>query len=244
MVAGKWDWFMERQQEGWFWAFDGRTGIPSRWSLRPDSSLGLLWWTKNPLNLINHHSTVMPYRNHVNITLTGWHEVEKGVPPVEKTVELMKEAVKIFGSENVTWRFSPVPIVSDVVDRFRSIVGALGATLPSSVMVSFLQKNDFMEDGRSNEKRLEILNSLRNASPISVRLCAEDPMGGFEKAICAPSAMFGFETDKEQCGCGVAVEPFGSQESCVYGCRYCYAADKTISQKKTNTTKRSLDILR
>ena len=112
-----------------------------------------------------------------------------------------------------------------------------------------------MGEPRKVEQRLETLDALaRVVAPldIEVLLCNEDRTlegrvqeGNLSNGICA-EPFFGGNgpAQVEGCGCVLMADPFTINESCTMGCSYCYAADKTLSTKKRNTTKVSLEVLR
>ncbi len=102
--AAKWPWFEQQLNQQWMVALDPK-GIPSKWSLKPEDTLGLIWWTKDPTNLLANVDLLKPYRNKVHVTITGWEEVEKGAPTFLKARKLLKKTAEAFGPENVTWRF-------------------------------------------------------------------------------------------------------------------------------------------
>src|SRR5580698_706440 len=81
--AAKWGWFRAALAKGEMVAFDQRTGVPSTWSLRVKDTLGLVFWTKDPTNLVEDRACLEGFRVQVHVTITGWHEVEKGAPDLE-----------------------------------------------------------------------------------------------------------------------------------------------------------------
>jgi len=233
-------------------AFDPRTAIPSYWSLDPADTLGLVFWTKDPTNLIYNAPWLPEYRYKVHITATGWHEVEKGAPNPRRAAYMLQKAAENLGAENVTWRFSPVPMVSDAVERFASIMKDAAYVGVRDVYVSFLQNNDLMPETRTEDERLKVLQGLAEVADrhgeARVRLCNEDRLlagkaglrANLSAGVCAPPSDFGVmgkeSAPSEGCGCVLMVDPFTINESCTMGCRYCYAADQTLSPKKRNTT--------
>lgn len=260
LPAAKWPWFQNSLAEGKMEAFDPRTGIPSWWSLDPKETLGMVFWTKNPENLIVNADLLKPYRVKVHMTLTGWHEAERGVPSIERGIELLKDAVKVFGKENVYWRFSPIPLLplEEVARRYAKIAGAASDSGLDKVYLAFLQTNDLMAETRDHSTRLEFLTELWAVNPnLKVLLCNEDRTlskvnglpEGLGSGVCAPPEDFGLPGHKmppsEGCGCVLMVDPFTVNETCVYGCAFCYAHDRSLSAKKRNTTKKvALKVLR
>jgi hypothetical protein len=256
--AAKWAWFTQQLNQGWMTAFDQRTSLPAQWSLTPDDTLGLIFWTKDPTNLLRHAALLEPYKVKVHVTVTGWEEVEKGAPGIFDGAKLLRETAQVFGPKNVVWRFSPVPMVSNVSTRFAAIAAMAADAGVGSVYISFLQANDLLPETRSEEERKRLLNSFAEVASthrIGVHLCNEDRLlvdaartrhWNLSSGVCAPPEDFALASRKmppaEGCGCVMAVDPFTINESCTFGCQYCYAASNQLTPKKRNTT-RSLPVL-
>lgn len=256
--CAKWPWMVQSFRQGSMVAFDPTLALPAHWSLHPEETLGLVFWTKNPTNIIQDRSMLAGHRVKVHITATGWEEVEKGAPTLEESGVLIAKAVDTFGAENVTWRFSPVPLVADVVSRFSRIAHQASQAGLKSVYLSFLQTNDLMPETRTEEERLTLLDEMAavgNSKGIKLLLCNEDRLlagrsglhPNLNSGICAPPEDFALEGQgmppSEGCGCVLMVDPFTINESCTLGCTYCYASDKSLATKKRNTTK-YLNVLR
>jgi hypothetical protein len=237
LPAAKWPWFERQLKQGWMLAFDPRTAVPDKWSLEPKDSLGLIFWTRNPLNLIKNAHIFKPYSLVVHMTITGWVEVEKGAPDIDQGLELMTQAVKAFGARNVTWRFSPVPAVEDTLERFERIAKGVAPLGLQEVYVAFLQDNDLMPETRGKQDRRQLLQEMTNWSHgLKISVCNEDLEG---TKVCESGQRFGLDPTLdllEDCGCCLAVDPFTITEACCYGCAYCYAADKSLAPQKRDTT--------
>lgn len=248
--GSKWLWMQQQFRQGWMTAFDQRTSLPDKWSLHPDDTLGLIWWTKDPSNLIKESALLRSYRNKIHVTATGWEEVEKGAPSIRMSGQLLVRTSRAFGPENVTWRFSPVPAVENVTERFETLACYAQEAGLSEVFLAFLQNNDLMPEERSSSDRLDLMQRMANIGSeygIQVKLCNEDrslkdiAFPNLSAGICAPPEAFGLPgvptTPSEGCGCGYAVDPFTINETCTFGCKYCYAADLGTAPKKRNTTR-------
>ena len=257
---GKWPWFLSALEEGKMLAFDPRDAIPYNWSLKPEDTLGLIFWTKDPKNLVRSRSVLAPYRMKVHVTITGWTEEEHGVPDMYDVASYAHLLSEQIGMENVVWRFSPVPLVHDVVDRFRRIADLLNAggwgtgnsKTTDRVYLSFLQDNDKIPEARERDTRLGLMVDMAMVAKdygLRVLLCNEDRTllrveglpPNLEASVCAPPEDFsqpGFaRPPSEGCGCVLMADPFTINETCTLGCTYCYAADKTLAPKKRNTTR-------
>jgi len=256
--SAKWAWFQAQIKAQQMIAIDPRNAVPYRWSLRPEDTLGLVFWTKDPKNLVVDAPWLRDYKFKVHVTVTGWKEVEKGAPSLQEGKIGLYVAARELGPENVTWRFSPVPMVPDVVERFEEIADMASEAGIRSVYLSFLQTNDLMPETRSPEERLNILvqaAEVAKARNLRVLLCNEDRLllghpdahSNLGSGICAPPEDFALPgrdaAPSEGCGCVLMADPFTINESCSLGCTYCYAADKVYAPKKMNTT-RSLPVMR
>lgn len=248
--GSKWPWVLQQFKQRWMVALDPK-GLPSKWSLKPEETLGFIWWTKDPTNLLKDGALLSPYRNKVHVTITGWEEVEKGAPSIHKAGQLLIRTARVFKPENVTWRFSPVPAVSDVTKRFETLAGYAEDAGLTKVFLSFLQNNDLMPEQRSVQERQDLMERLANIGGdhgLQVKLCNEDralvgrqSFPNLSSGVCSPPEDFDLPgvtvSPSEGCGCGYAIDPFTINESCSIGCRYCYAADQGTAPKKRNTTR-------
>lgn len=253
--ANKWAWFKEVLAQGEMIAFDSRTALPAVWSLKPEDTLGLNFWTKDPTNLLADRALLQPYNVKVHLTLTGWEEVEKGAPSLREGCDLLTRTTLAFGAENVTWRFSPVPLVDDVVDRFGRICAKACRAGVREVYLAFLQENDLLPETRSIDERRALLRALgarAGVFGIQVRLCNDDKSlisakeslhHNVELGVCAGPEAWGNVPPFEECGCAIMIDPFSVNESCTFGCQYCYAADKSLSTTKKRNTTRNLPVL-
>ncbi len=256
--AAKWEWWKEQLAQGEMIAFDPMAaGAPKHWSLKPEDTLGLVFWTKDPTNLIHDAPWLGDYNFRIHVTLTGWEEVEKGAPNLVTGANLLARTTEAYGPGRVTWRFSPVPIVSDTVGRFQRIARIVGPAGVDRVFLSFLQENDLMPETRSELERVQLMKQLADIGAlygIKVFLCNEDESlvgrGEYQNlsaGVCAPPTDFDQpgrqKPPSEGCGCIHMLDPFTLNESCTMGCKYCYASDKNYAPKKINTT-RSLPVIR
>lgn len=249
----KWDWFRGAMQEGQMSGTDPVRGVHKMWSLRPEDTLGLVFWTKDPTNLVKGRDLLAGYRVRVHVTVTGWEEVEEGAPNRWEGALLLQSAVRAFGPERVTWRFSPVPLVPDVLGRFESLLRRAAAVGVRSVYLSFLQPNDRLPETRSEEERCSILTQMAEVAQsrdVQVRLCNEDRLLwgrpglhlNLRPGVCAPPSDFALpDRDSppyEGCGCILMVDHFTINEDCSMKCSYCYAGDQSLSPAKRNTTRK------
>jgi hypothetical protein len=241
LPAGKWEWFRTQLAERSMIAMDPRTGLPDRWSLDPADTLGLVFWTRNCRNLVKDARILSAYQKVIHFTLTGWHEVESKAPGIEEGLDLLASAVEAFGVENVRWRFSPVPIVNDAVERFQRIAARATTLGIKDVYLAFVQDNDWAPETRTRDERQALLSRLSKVTTLELILCNDDLSTPIDervrRGICEDGLRFGPKIKGEGCGCALLVDPFSQNEACPYGCLYCYSANQATSPKKRNTTR-------
>ena len=262
--ASKWVWFQAQLAKGYMLAFDPRNATPGHWSLRPEDTAALVFWTKDPKSLVEGYDRDIrkygEYDIKAHVTITGWREVEHGVMATDDACRWTEGVASRFGPQNVFWRFSPVPILPDYlginrpdlgiegdgwINRFEHIAKRLQG-LTTQCYISFLQPNARIPETRTAEERVRILRVLANlAAPygIEVILCLEDhtPLPSYPNlraGVCVPPESFRHPTDKvESCGCVPMVDPFTINEACTLSCDYCYTLDTTSNPHKRNTTR-------
>jgi DNA repair photolyase len=205
----------------------------------------MIFWTRDGRNLVRDSKLLEPYKKVIHFTLTGWQEVEHKAPQIDQGLAILGEMVQAFGADNITWRFSPVPTHPEALERFKVIAEGVQALGIKQVYVSFLQNNDRLRDDRSTETQRGLLEDIARLAPeMAVLLCNENKVSvqgssrsNLRRGVCEDGRRFSSEPPTEGCGCALAVDPFTVNESCHFGCEYCYAADKTLAPKKFNTTK-------
>jgi hypothetical protein len=245
LPMSKWSWFQACLEAKKMIAFDPQTATPGVWSLDPKDTLGLVFWTKNPKNLIQHRARLDPYYSVLHITATGWSEVERSAPSLPEAGKLLVEASRLF--EKVYWRFSPVPLLpqKELLLRFQRLLAYATIAKMDRVYVSLLQPNDQIPETRTLQERFDILNMLtEEARTFGVRviLCADDKSfigwSGtlFQTEVCVQPKDFKGKVQLENCGCVLMVDPFTVNEACSGNCLYCYAADRTLSSHRRDTT--------
>jgi len=245
--AAKWEWLTNSLKVGKMQAFDARVGIPDWWSLRPEDTHSLVFWTKFPKNMVTGYEILRPYNVKAHVTITGWSEVEHAVPNPQVVTDWTRSLSSLIGKENLTWRFSPVPLLeSDALYQRFEYIAARMRGYTTEVFLSFLQPNDLINETRGLATQLTIMENLASIAEgagIRVKLCNDNKIDtgsrhpNLASGVCVPC-----EGEKmpqaEACGCAIMVDPFTMNESCVFGCEFCYVADKSLAAKKVNTTKR------
>lgn len=139
------EWFMNRVRDGFLLTRNPFNAHQiNRVSLNPKDVEAIIFWTRNPKNLISHIEELNHYKLNFCFlfTITGYPKIfEKNVPSPHEAIKTFKELSSIIGPDKVVWRYDPV-LLSSLIDfnehqrLFSKISDALrGST--NKVIISF-----------------------------------------------------------------------------------------------------------
>ena len=186
-------------------------------------------------------------------------DLEPNVIDLEKRIETFLSIAERYGSEKVIWRYDPILITDRYslewhVERFRAIFERLKDCTDTCV-ISFIDmynktKNNTKSLGIRAPERFEIdiisseLSRIVQGSAVNIKTCAEgvDLMKyGIQHNSCIDQhrieKITGFEikakADKQR-DCCLCIEcaDIGLYNTCLHGCRYCYANFNTNQVRK------------
>ncbi|MGI6256351.1 MAG: DUF1848 domain-containing protein [Acutalibacter sp.] len=247
-------WFFRRLEEGYVLVRNPRNPHQvSRVELNPDAVDGMVFWTKNPLPLLDKLDRLADYTYYVQFTLTPYGpDVEPGVPSKSKvgipTFQRLSEAL---GSDRVIWRYDPIFLscrytVEYHIRYFEELARRLSPYTKKCV-ISFL---DLYRKIQRNMAPLELqeltpslqdtlagtLAGIAHSYGLEMETCAEDidlEKYGIHHGRCVDDRLFSrllgrpllVGKDRNQRReCGcVESIDIGAYSTCRNGCRYCYA---------------------
>ena len=105
------DWFLHRVQEGFVYV---RNPINphqiSRIALSPSVVDCIVFWTKNPENMLPHLGELAAYPYYVQFTLTSYgRDIEPNLPDKkDRLIPAFQSLSAIIGKERVVWRYDPI----------------------------------------------------------------------------------------------------------------------------------------
>ncbi|MDE7016823.1 MAG: DUF1848 domain-containing protein [Lachnospiraceae bacterium] len=221
--------------------------------LSPKVVDGIVFWTKNPVPMLNRLEELEKYNYYFQFTLTAYGpEVETGLPSKNKVIiPSFQRLSKEIGKKKVVWRYDPIFLnekyTIDYHCRYFAVLASKLALYTEKCTISFL---DYYRNTERNMKPLhihpltveqqkEIIEKfVRIAQRYNLHLdtCAEScDFGkfGVSHACCIDKERFerigkyklNVEKDKNQREeCGcVASIDIGAYNTCRNGCLYCYA---------------------
>ena len=234
----------------------------SRIMLSPDVVDCIVFWTKNPQPMLHRLEELSAYQYYFQFTLTGFgKDIESNVPhKKECMIPVFQKLSGKIGREKVVWRYDPIIFTDRYTPEyhlkaFAQIAGELkGCT--SKCVISFVDLYG------KNQKRMKSLHTFslteQELLAFAAELAAVAKKNGMKTAACAEQmdlSSCGIERncciDKElieqitgyrihgkkdrnqrkECGCLESVD-VGAYDTCLNGCRYCYAnsSDKKAAE--------------
>lgn len=224
----------------------------SKIPLEKESIDCIVFWTKDPTRALEKLEELDNYPYYFQYTLNPYDEsIERRVPPLKERIETFKELSWRIGRERVVWRYDPIFLTREMgisyhLENFHYLSEELG-DYTCTVMISIL---DYYKKIRKNMEALSyremtskelnrLIPSLKDMSQrkgLNIFSCAEDldlKALGIEPGRCIDhrlvSQLLGQEVDikkdknqREVCGCVESIE-VGVYNTCLHGCRYCYA---------------------
>lgn len=234
----------------------------SKINLSPDVVDCIVFWTKNPEPMMDRLNELSTYKYYFQFTLTGYGpNMEKNVPhKKDKMIPIFNALSDKIGSRNVIWRYDPIIFTKKYTPEyhlkaFDQIAQALNGYTHKCVIsfVDIYKKNlknmNSMEAYELPHQELmdfaQSLNNIAVHNGMTVGSCAERidlKQCGIEHNCCIDKKLIeeivgckiNAGKDKNQraeCGCIESVE-IGIYNTCLNGCKYCYAnySDKSVAK--------------
>ena len=248
------EWFFNRLKDGFLYVRNPMNFHQiSEIKISPDVVDCIVFWTKNPLPMMERLDELEAYNYYFQFTLTGYgNDVERNLPNKKTSViPIFQELSNKIGKEKVVWRYDPIFFsnrynVQYHLKAFRSIAEALSGYTEKCV-ISFLdiypknKKNmdNLLSYDLSDSELREFAKELSNIAKenhIKIGSCAEKvdlDEYGITHNSCIDKELIEkiigcklkINKDKNQrIECGcVESVEVGTYNTCKNGCVYCYA---------------------
>lgn len=248
------DWFFRRLSEGYVLARNPvRYHQISRISLSPEAVDGIVFWTKNPLPMLDRLEALRPHAYYFQFTLTSYgRDIEPEIPSKnDALIPAFQRLADLLDPRRVIWRYDPVLLSAKYTmdyhfEYFYRIARRLKGYTDTCVL-SFL---DLYKNTEANLRGLG-LETMDEAAIRAFAAFAAKTAQGFHMAVktCAESIgldEFGIGHGKcvdaglldairgypvkvprdpnQRPLCGCdASVDIGQYNTCPNGCKYCYA---------------------
>ncbi len=248
------DWFFNRIKAGFLYVRNPMNPHQiSRINISPEVVDCIVFWTKNPANMLDKLELLRDYQYYFQFTLTGYgKDIEPGLP--DKRTELIpifRELSERIGKEKVIWRYDPIFLndrytMEYHLKAFEEIAASL-AGFTEKVIISFIDIYAKMERKAKglgiralteNEMREMAVQMARIASKyhLAIESCAEHidlSKEGIAHGHCIDRELIerivgckltGGKDKNQRAACGCFESiEVGNYNTCLNGCMYCYA---------------------
>ncbi len=255
-------WFFNRLNQGFVMVRNPMNPqLVSKISLNPQLIDCIVFWTKNPKNMIKQLDRLKGYHFYFLFTITSYGPgLEKHLPPKDDVIKTFIELSRQIGKEKVIWRYDPV-LITDTMDeeyhcRHFDYIARELHPYTERCIISFLDMYKKCERNLKgfNIKELDTGEMVRLAGKlnrtarrwnIEMVTCAEEvdlSDFGINHGKCIDdrliSRITGVQSEvkkdphqRKTCCCVESID-IGSYNTCSHMCLYCYAnSDAQAVQK-------------
>lgn len=248
------EWFLNRMKEGYLYVKNPMNPHQiSHIELTPETVDCIVFWTKNPANMLDRLEELLDYKYYFQFTLTGYgKDIEPNIPNKrEELIQIFQRLSDKIGSEKVIWRYDPILIsqrytIEYHLQAFTEIAAKLkGYT--QKVVISFVdlyaktQRNTNGLDIRTmNESDIKVLAKklvkIAEENNLVIETCAEQidlQEIGIKHGSCIDKELIerilgcklqGEKDKYQRLECGCLESiEVGTYNTCNNGCKYCYA---------------------
>ena len=245
-------WLLKRFAEGYVYSrnplFQNKV---TRYELTPDKVDCVQFCSKNYEPILDHLQPIIsrfPTYFHYTITAYG-KDVEPGVPTIEKSVETLKKLSAIVGRQRLAWRYDPVLLTDKyTIDRHLETFERMAKELTPYVdrcIFSFVEMYKKVEVNMPeliplSVEDMDILargfGEIAAKYGLYMQTCGNNgdySRFGIHSSGCMTLDMIGQANDiefrklkhkgmRQGCGC-IETRDIGAYDTCLNGCKYCYA---------------------
>jgi len=256
------DWFYNRIKEGFALVRNPMNlHQVKRVSLRAEDVDCIVFWTKNPSDMLPNLNLVKDYSYYFQFTLNPYDKaLETDVPRKSMIIDSFKKLSDIIGPQRVIWRYDPIILGSSIDanyhEKYFEVLANKLHQYTSKCIISFVDRYKKIESTfnklgvqeiNENAKRTvaKKLSEVADSYGLRLTTCAEEidlTDMGIGHARCIDPVLIeevlGVKTDckkdrnqRSACGCAASVD-IGAYNTCVHGCIYCYASFSKESVKR------------
>lgn len=247
------EWFFNRLKEGFVLVRNPMNYHQvSRVILTPDVIDCIVFWTKDPTNMLDKLDLLNEYNYYFQITINPYDShIERNVAQKKHIIESFKKLSNLIGKKRTVWRYDPI-ILTDKTDmeyhrKYFDILASKLKDYTERCIISFMDmykkternmkrfsaasvnRKDMMETGK-------ILSDIASGYGLIIEACSEPAdlsSVGIGHARCIDDKLIAditgvninVQKDKNQrdvCGCAESID-IGAYNTCKHGCLYCYA---------------------
>lgn len=260
------EWFSNRLKEGYVLVRNPMNYHQvSRVKLSPSVIDCIVFWTKDPTQIIEKLDLLSEYKYYFQVTINAYDKsIERNVPSKIQVIESFKKLSDKIGKEKTIWRYDPIILTDKIgIDYHCKHFDMISSKLEGYTdrcIISFVDSYKKTERNMGsikiipidNQKMLELgerLSEIGHKYGINIGTCSEMidlSSAGIEHARCIDDRLISkiigrkiaVKKDKNQrtsCGCAESVD-IGAYNTCRHGCLYCYANYSDVKVRNNIST--------
>ena len=228
----------------------------SRISLSPDTVDCIAFWTKNPEPILPFLKEIdeMGYQYYFQMTITDYDsDMETELPSIAESMATFLLVSEMLGKERMDWRFDPIILnekytVPYHLEKFEMMCEWMHKATTRCI-IRFVDTNKdspFLELEQEDMIELaEGLSKIARNYQLPIYTCSEKidlSRYGIQHGACIDKEkihkLIGYKVDlkkdpgqRRECGCAESID-IGMYDTCIHGCKYCYATGSLESAKK------------
>lgn len=252
-------WFFNRIKEGSVCTRNPYNGDIYKYPLDSKIIDCLCFCTKNPRPMLKDLDLLDDFNQFWFVTITPYgRDIEVNVPSYKHVIKSFKELSDYLGVKKVSWRYDPIFITEKYsldyhIDKFEEIASELSGytndctisfiDLYQKVLRNFPEANEVATDEMLRIG--EDFSKIANEYDIRMKTCVEGTLldrFGFDSSGCMTQQVIenaignNLKIPKgkyriRECDC-IFGRDIGAYNTCLHGCRYCYANYSTKLVKK------------
>ena len=252
-------WFLNRIDEGFVCTRNPYNDDIYRYPLDSKIIDCLCFCTKNPKPLLKNIDVLDDFNQFWFVTITPYgKDIEVNVPDFKKVMKSFKELSEYLGVNKVSWRYDPIFITEKYsleyhIDKFEQMASELsdytdGCTISFIDLYQKVLRNFPEANEVTIEEQLVIgenFSRIAKEYDIQMKTCVEGTLldrFGFDSSGCMTQSVIekaignNMKIPKgkyriRECDC-IFGRDIGAYNTCMHGCRYCYANFSTKLVKR------------
>ena len=252
-------WFLNRISEEFVYSRNPFNNDVYRYELNPKTVDVLCFCTKNPRPMLRNLEDLNDYNQFWFVTITPYgRDIEVNVPNYKNVIKSFKQLSEVLGPQKVAWRYDPIFITEKYdlnfhIDKFEEMASELeGFTNDCTISFIDLYKKVLRNFPEANEVTIDeqlIIgeNFAKTAQKYDFKMktCVEgtlldqfgfDSSGCMTKEVLEKAIGFNLKVPKgkyiiRDCDC-LFGRDIGAYNTCLHGCKYCYANSNIKLVKK------------
>lgn len=252
------DWFFRRLEAGVVCTRNPMNPKQvSRISLSADVVDGIVFWTKNPTPMLDKLHLLKDYPFYFQFTLNAYgKDLEAGIPSKNDVIiPAFHQLSQQISPERIIWRYDPIILTPQYtteyhVHYFEELAKRLSGHTQKCV-ISFVDLyrhlgKQFTSLGEREIYELAgLFSDIADKYDLKLETCAEAiDLSRFgidhghcidsellDRIIGQPLALSKDKNQREECGCISSID-IGMYDSCLNGCKYCYANHSAAAVQK------------